>query len=313
MDALNEALNGIRLRSVIHCPVEWSGTWGFDVPMKPGGAPFFIVTQGRAWLEMEGMMPTEVCAGDFVIVPHGTPYTIRSKPGCPTIPLQVLLDPASNDADGIRRYGAGGETTCGIGGAFFFEDAQTSPLLRVLPPVLRVTAEQGQTLEWLGNIVRFIGYEIRGGNPGAETVITRLSDILFVKAIRAYLADLPEGEGQWLGALSDPQIGAALALIHAAPQKAWRVETLAAQAAMSRSAFAARFAALTGETPLRYVTRWRVHRAARLLRGGDLSVAQVAMQAGYQSEAAFSRVFKQWTGEPPAAYRRSHKNAASGP
>ena len=246
-DALTEALNGLRLSSAIHCPWEGVGTWGLAVPEKPNAAPFFIVTQGSGWLEMEGIIPTEVCAGDFVIIPHGAPYTIKNKPGSPTIPLQVLLDTIPADADGILRCGTGhGATTCAIGGAFFFEDAQTSPLLRVLPPVLRVTAEQGQTLKWLGNIVRFIGYEISGRNPGAETVITRLSDILFVKAIRVYLGDLLEGEGEWLGALSDPQIGAALAQIHTQPQKPWRVETLAELAAMSRSAFAARFAALTG-------------------------------------------------------------------
>ena len=306
MDALTEALNGIRLQSTIHCPLEFSGTWGLAVPEKPGAAPFFILMQGAAWLEIKGLPPRQVCAGDFVILPHGTAYTVKNAPDSPTISLEAMLC-IPKDVDGILRYGTPGETTGAIGGAFFFEEAQTSPLLRVLPPLLHVTAEQGKTLEWLGNIVRFIGYELSGGNPGAATVITRLSDILFAKAIRAYLAQLPPEEGDWLHALSDPQIGAALSLIHAEPQKNWKVETLAASAAMSRSAFAARFAALTGETPFQYVTRWRIHRAARLLCACDWSVAQVAVQSGYQSEAAFSRVFKQWTGEAPASYRRARR------
>ena len=305
MHALTEALNGIRLCTTLHCPVEWSGTWGISVPQQKGAAPFSIVMQGRAWLEIEGLPPTQICAGDFTIVPRGAAYTVKNALDSSTVPLQTLMETVPTNADGVMRCGTGGETLRAIGGTFFFEEAQASPLLRVLPPLLHIRAKQGQRPEWLGSMTRFLDGELSDRQPGTETVITRLSEILFVKAIRAYVAELPEEEGGWLHALSDPEIGAALALIHAQPQQPWRVETLAATVAMSRSAFAARFAALTGDTPLRYVTRWRIHRAARLLRTCDWNVAQIALEAGYQSEAAFSRVFKQWTGESPAAYRRA--------
>ncbi|HLK60041.1 MAG TPA: AraC family transcriptional regulator [Chthonomonadaceae bacterium] len=307
MDALTEALNGIRLRSTLHCPSELSGQWGICV-QKKGGAPFYILLHGSGWLEVEGEEPVRLEAGDFVILPQDSPHTLRDAPDSPAQPLMGLLEQYPPGEDGIWRFGGGGETTVAIGGCFFFEEAQTSPLLNALPPLLHVRGEQGQVVAWLEPTLKFIASEARSGRPGAQAIITRLSDILFIQAVRAYVCRLPEGETNWLRAMGDPQIGRALTLIHQKPEHLWKVETLAAEVAMSRSAFAARFTAVVGEPPLQYVTRWRVHQAARLLREDFWSVAEVAVQVGYQSEAAFSRVFKQWTGQAPAAYRRRERH-----
>jgi AraC-like DNA-binding protein len=304
MDALTEALKGIRLRSTIHCPSELTGSWGLRVESKGGGAPFYILLHGSGWLEIAGAPPVRLEGGDFVILPHDTPHALKDEPESNTEPLFSLLAQYPPGADGIWRFGGGGKTTVAIGGCFYFEEAQTSPLLRVLPPLLHVKGEQGQALAWLEPTLRFIACEAQSGRPGAEEVITRLSDVLFIQAVRAYVCRELAVEGNWLRALNDGQIGQALTLIHRQPQHPWRVETLASEVAMSRSAFAARFTQLVGEPALQYVTRWRMHKAAGLLRQGGDSVAEVAAQVGYQSEAAFSRVFKRWTGQAPAAYRR---------
>lgn len=302
MDALTEALNGLRLRSTLHCPSELSGAWGLCVQSK-GGAPFYIVLHGSGWLEVEGLEPLRLEAGDFVILPHDTPHTLRDAPDSPAQSLFRLLEQYPPGEDGIWRFGGGGKTTVAIGGCFYFEEAPTSPLLRALPPLLHVRGEQGKVVAWLEPTLQFIASEARSGRPGAETVIARLSDVLFIQAVRAYVGSLPEGAGSWLRAMTDPQIGQALTLIHQNPEHPWKVETLSAEVAMSRSAFAARFTQLIGEPPLQHVTRWRIHKAARLLGENRRSVAEVATMVGYQSEAAFSRRFKQWTGQAPTAYR----------
>lgn len=305
MDALTEALNRIRLRSTIHCPTELRGQWGFRTEPK-NGAVFHIVLEGGGWLEIEGREPVRLESGDFVVFPHGTIHTVRATLDSPVEPLMELLSRLPHGEDGIWRYGSGAEKTVAIGGCFFFEEAQTSPLLRALPTVLHIRGEQGNAMEWLEPTVRFIASEARSGRPGAETVITRLSDVLFIQAVRAYVCGLPEEEGNWLRAMAaDPQIGQALLLIHQQPELPWKVETLATEVAMSRSSFAARFTQLVGEPVLQYLTRWRIHKAACLLREDGPTVAEIAAEVGYRSEAAFSRVFKQWTGQPPAAYRRA--------
>jgi AraC-like DNA-binding protein len=139
---------------------------------------------------------------------------------------------------------------------------------------------------------------------GSETIITRLIDVMFVEAVRAWLKDQPEGSAGWLGALRDPPIGTALGLIHKAPEKQWTVPSLAAQVGMSRSPFAARFTALVGQAPMSYLKRWRLQLAARLLQNQALSLSSIAEQVGYESAAAFSRVFKREFGVAPGQYRR---------
>lgn len=310
MDALTEALNGLRLRSTLHCPSELSGPWGLRME-REGGIPFSIVLQGQCWMEVDGFEPVRVEAGDFVLLPHDSPHTAKDALDSPAQPLFHLLEQYPIGEDGVWRYGGGGKTTVVVGGYFYLEEAQTCPLLRALPPLLHIRGEQGVAVEWLTPTLKFIASEIRGGQPGAETVIARLSDVLFIQAVRAYVSRLPEGERSWLHAMNDPQIGEALTLIHRQPEHPWRVETLASEVAMSRSAFAARFTQLVGEPTLHYVTRWRVHRAGRLLREEKLTVAEVAAAVGYQSEAAFSRVFKQWTGHAPSTYRRAPVTAAA--
>ncbi|HSG39546.1 MAG TPA: AraC family transcriptional regulator, partial [Thermoanaerobaculia bacterium] len=161
-----------------------------------------------------------------------------------------------------------------------------------------------RTTEWLGMTLRFLAAEARHPRPGAETLISRLTDVIFVQALRAWIESQPEGTGGWLGALRDRQTAAALGHIHREPERDWSVVSLASAVGMSRSSFASRFTALVGETPLAYLTRWRMHLASDLLRSRGLSVSQIAGRVGYESEAAFSKAFKREVGVPPGALRR---------
>jgi AraC-like DNA-binding protein len=158
--------------------------------------------------------------------------------------------------------------------------------------------------EWLDPILKMLAHEARNPRPGSGVILTRLIDVIVVQTIRTWLEAQPPGAGGWLGALRDRQIGAALEAIHREPRRPWRVSQLACEVGMSRSPFAARFAALVGETPLRYLTRWRLHSATDLLLGTDQPVAEVARLVGYESEAAFSRAFKRAHGRAPLAWRR---------
>jgi transcriptional regulator GlxA family with amidase domain len=184
-----------------------------------------------------------------------------------------------------------------------------------LPSVLHVrpgaATEDGPLGPWLDTFLAATSCEAASARPGANFVLARLTDVLFVHAVRAYLAGAQAPGAGWLGALTDPAVGRALALLHRDPARAWTVEGLAREVAMSRSRFAARFTALVGRPPLDYLAEWRMQRARGLLRAGGVSVGEVAGRLGYRSGAAFSHAFRRRLGVPPGAYRRAH--AAAGP
>jgi transcriptional regulator GlxA family with amidase domain len=163
--------------------------------------------------------------------------------------------------------------------------------------------------EWMQSTLRLMADEARALKPGGETIVARLADILVIQAIRSWLASDPAARRGWLGALQDPQIGRALALVHRDPSRDWSVASLAAVAAMSRSAFAARFQRLAGEPPMRYLARWRMHVATSWLEEGTMALAEMATRLGYESEAAFSRAFKRIVGVAPGAVRRGREGA----
>jgi AraC-like DNA-binding protein len=192
-----------------------------------------------------------------------------------------------------------------ICGAFEFQGPQAAASLEMLPHWIRVPKRERHANEWLNATVRFLRRETREPGMGSETIITRLIDVMFVEAVRAWLKDQPEGSAGWLGALRDPSIGTALGLIHKVPEKQWTVPSLAAQVGMSRSPFAARFTALVGQAPMSYLKHWRLQLAAKLLQNKTLALSSIAEQVGYESLPAFSRVFKREFGVAPGQYRRS--------
>jgi AraC-like DNA-binding protein len=311
MDALAEVLNSVRVRSTIYCPVEIAAPWGLAIEEEQG-LSFFILTRGSAYLEIEQLgVRRTMKAGDFVIMTKKCACKIADSPGSKIIPLQEWLRLNPPGPDGAYRIAGEGEVSSYIGGVFLFENHESHPLLKVLPSVLHFSGltnragKDGKMVKWFGNTLGVIISEAASHKPGYEIVLNRLFDILFIQSVRAYAATVSVDEPSWFAAAADPQIGAAIAHIHRTPQDPWTVDHLAALAGMSRSAFANRFTKLVGEPPLRYLSRWRMHKAIEMIQESRLTTAEIASSIGYESEAAFSKAFKKWNGRGPGAYRRS--------
>ena len=317
MDVLSDVLSSVKLQGSVYCRAEFSAPWGIEAQMPEGRANFIVVTRGNCFLEIEGENKSaSLAGGDLIVLPRQATYFLRDAPESETIPIQNLFQHnCSVKQNGIKeiKWGGGGGATCElIVGCFEFEggDARFNPLLSVLPAVLHVRGEAGQIMPWLNQTLGFIAFEVNSDAPGAEAAVSRLTDILFIQAVRAYINGCAqkkpdECQNGWLRAISDRQIGQALSAIHELPGEKWTVAALAARAGMSRAAFAARFANLVGKPPHEYLTEWRMHRANHFLRGEKRTLAEVSSSLGYESEAAFSKAFKRTTGVSPGSARKA--------
>jgi AraC-like DNA-binding protein len=303
-DPLGEALHVLRINGVYYCRSELTAPWGLTIPPMPGYMWFHVVTSGRMWIETGEEERDWIQLGDLALVPHGDGHVLRSEPGASAPGILDLDREAVSDRYEILRHGGGGAPTGLICGAVRFAHPAAGNLIEILPRTIRIEASRSPRLEWMQGTLRLMAFEAGELRPGGEAVITRLGDILVIQAIRAWIESDPAARKGWLGALQDPQIGRAISNVHHDPARNWTVASLAHELAMSRSAFAARFSALVGETPMQYVTRWRMTVAASLLREPGASVSEVAEQVGYQSEAAFSRAFKRLIGVSPGASRQ---------
>jgi AraC-like DNA-binding protein len=301
---VSEVLRSVRVRSTVWCRSELRAPWGFGTDVR-GTAAFHVVTVGRCWLQVDGDgAQLELTAGDLVVLPTGRRHWLRDDPATPAPGLDRLL--ASHPLDGQRRLHGGGRgpRTALLCGGFALESGETQPLLEALPPVIHVQGVRGRPLPWVAATLRLLSTEVGATAPGSEAVISRLADALLTQALRIAVARADASDGvRAAGALRDPQIAAAVRLIHGQPQRPWTVGGLAAEVAMSRSAFAARFHELVGEPPMRYLIRARLGHAAGLLHTTNVSLAEIARRSGYESEFSFSRAFKRVFGVPPGAYR----------
>jgi AraC-like DNA-binding protein len=304
-DALSDVLSSVRFRSALLCRSEMTAPWGFGVAGRDF-ATFHLVLEGNGFVDVEGAGRLRLEEGDLVILPKGNAHVVRDAPASEVTRLEQLIEGGRMDARGTLRTGGKGPRTVMVCGAFHFEKASANPLLLALPSVLHLRTRRAA--QWVRTAVRFLKQESDSGRPGADLVVTRLADVLFIEALRTHLAT-PEGRRSGVGvALKDPRVGRALGLIHSKPETDWSVERLARQAGMSRTSFALRFRELMGESPARYVTRCRLDRAAGLLRADDAPLAEVAERVGYDSEIGFGRAFKRFTGTSPAAYRRQMRS-----
>ncbi len=305
VDPLGDALHFLRMNGSFYSRCAFTEPWGLVLPPMPGSLMFHIVTSGWCVLEVEGAEPRRLQPGDLALVPHGDGHRLASALGIPGARLFDLPREMISDRYEVLRQGGGGAATHLICGAVTFDHPAAHHLVDVLPNMITVEASDSPRMEWIRSTVRQMAAEATELRTGGETVITRLADVLVIQAIRSWLEQDPAARTGWLGALRDRQISRAIAFIHRDPARAWSVASLAAEVAMSRSAFSARFTALVGEPPMLYVTRWRVHVAQASLKEDGATLGELAHRLGYQSEAAFSRAFKRFMGVSPGSVRRT--------
>jgi AraC-like DNA-binding protein/mannose-6-phosphate isomerase-like protein (cupin superfamily) len=304
-DPLGEALHFLRMDGAFYCRSELSDPWGMSLHPMAGYLWFHVVTTGRGLLEVDGSDDVWLEPGDLALVPHANGHRLRSAPDVPVPNILELDLEHPSDRYEILRHGGGGEKTLLICGAVRFDHPAARNLIRILPETLHIEATAAARAAWMQSALTLMAAEAREFRPGGEAVITRLADILVIQAIRAWIETAPAARTGWLGALQDPQIGRALALIHRDPARSWTVASLARELAMSRSAFAARFTQLVDEPAMAYLKRWRMHVAMDALETEGATVAQLADRLGYRSEAAFARAFKRIVGIPPGAVKRA--------
>jgi AraC-like DNA-binding protein len=268
-------------------------------------AHFHYIERGGAWVRLFDSNETvALAAGDLLVLPHGNRYQIADTPKRAPIPFSKVIPPSPRGCS-VVHSGEGAPATSMLCGAFSMQHASEHPLLDLLPETLLLRPADSSQAAWVEATLRQLAAEVRRQQAGHELVVSRLTDVLFVQVLRAWLSQSPPAEGNWLGALRDPHIGKALALMHADAANEWTIQDLANQAGLSRSPFAARFVRLVGESPMAYLTGLRLRKAASMLRSQRVPMMEAALASGYQSEAAFSKAFRRHFGVPPGKYRRA--------
>jgi AraC-like DNA-binding protein len=323
-DALSDVLRAVRLTGAVFFTVDVAPPWATPVPDAATLTPlimpsaqhlisYHLVTSGNWWAIPAGGAPLRLGTGDVIVFPGGMPHVMCSDPKTPLgvafdvrqvgpveqWPYRIVGDPGRDGRIGL---------VCGFLGC---DIRPFNPLLAALPPTMVISERDGASNGWLGQFMRFAIAEATDKRAGGESVLGRLSELMFVEAVRRHIDALPPEQTGWLAGLRDRFIGRALTLLHSRPAHPWTLEELAREVGLSRSGLADRFIHLVGQPPMQYLAQWRMQVAAGLLTGGGASLAEIAADVGYASEAAFSRAFKKLVGEPPAAWRRQRTGAAT--
>lgn len=316
MDALSEVLKALRLESGLFLEAEFTAPWCIDsapgrddvrhiLPSAEHVAIYHLLVEGacRARLpDEEGVL--DLGAGDLLMLPHGDGHLLGSDLSRRPVPAEKLAQPSATGGLARIAHGGGGARTRFVCGYLACDSRLCRPLLGALPRMLRVPLGRHAGAGWILATIQRAAEETKAPRAGTDAVLAKLSELLFVEAIRCHLESIPDDQRSWLAGLRDPQVSRALRLLHAEPGRGWTVEELGQAAGISRSALAERFTQLIGEPPMQYLTRWRLALAARALREGNDAIVRIAGDVGYESEAAFNRAFKREFGMPPATWRR---------
>jgi AraC-like DNA-binding protein len=292
MDALSSILKASRLEAMFCSQHTFRGDWGFNV-VQTANAQFWRVSKGACSVGLPGGPAVDLQTGDIVLIPHGAPHWVANKQSTPITNFEQHFETQAARVDG--------EETTVAAGYFGFDDQQQHPFIKDLPPLLHISSYGIKNQHFLEHICYLMVTELDGDKPGSQIMLKGLAEMLFISIIRTYLQQQAPEKG-FISALADPQISQALELMHQRPSEDWTVETLGKQVGMSRTLFFNRFKFLVGETPVAYLTNWRINRAKEMLASG-MERVDVAERVGYQSEAAFNRVFKMKTGVTPGRYR----------
>jgi AraC-like DNA-binding protein len=306
-DPLSDVLRSVRLDGAFFYAVQASEPWSVEAVaakqltprLLPGAEhlmSYHILTSGRCWGGLTGEQAVALAPGDVIVFPHGDAHVMSSDPKLRSVPATPGRFPET------VTLGEGGAVTATFVCGFLGCDRRPfNPLLSTLPRQLHLP---GLSSGWLESFARQVVEESQARRVGADSVLTRLAELMFVEVLRRYIETLPPGQRGWLAGLRDDAVGRALGLLHGDPAHPWTLDELAAGVAMSRSAFTDRFTALVGQPPMQYLAQWRMQIAAGRLATGKAKVAAIAEEVGYESEEAFSRAFKRLMGVSPGAWRR---------
>jgi AraC-like DNA-binding protein len=319
IDPLSEVLRSVRLTGGIFLDARFTAPWSVHTKLvaedcgafavkPPLLIAYHFVIEGQFLLSIDGEAPVEVHAGEIVLLPRNDAHTLASATGLVPTSARHLIQPSEEGGLAKISYGGGGETTHLVCG-FLGSEEPYNPLIATLPRVLKLDVREGVSRDWVEASVRYAASELTAGRFASSSLLSRLSELLFVEAMRQYSVTFSDRNAGWLKGVADPQVGRALAAIHHNMSSPWSANSLAREVSMSRSAFVDRFTSLVGVPPIRYLTIWRLQKAQRSLRETRKTVAQLAEDVGYGSGEAFSRAFKrefglspaQWRGEQPAA------------
>jgi len=312
MDVLSQLIAGMRTGRPRAFVIEGRAPWGREYPPVPG-AGFHVLLEGSAVLSLSGGRSVRLSMGDVVVLPAGVGHGLASAAAVPLVPLRHDVEPALDGApvvlgpDGTAQPEA---TTRMLCGTYVYDNERVHPLMHRLPELIHLPARLESHAE-LEAATRLLAAETTGSRAGRDLALASLLDLLLVQIFRAWFAEHPEHG--WATAFRDPTVTTALQLMHQTPHRPWTVDTLGAEAGMSRAAFSRRFTALVGLPPLAYLTWWRMSVAARALRDEDVGLAEIARRVGYASPYAFANAFKRIHGVSPGRYRsRSRDEHTSG-
>jgi AraC-like DNA-binding protein len=314
MDALSDLLRVVRLDGAYFYTVEATEPWSVETVaarelsprIMPGAEhliSYHILTQGRCYGGLTGPEQVELMPGDVILFPHGDAHLMSSGRGL-VVDHDVRRTTPAHYPFSVSIGASGSASAAFVCGFLGCDRRPFNPLLAALPRQLHM---RGIAKSWWGDVLRQMAEQSRLGHAGADSVLTRLAELMFIEALRRYLEDLPAGQTGWLAGLRDAAVGRALTLLHARPHHPWSLDDLAREVAVSRSNFAKRFTDIVGQPPMQYLAQWRMQVAANLLADHGAKVGAVAAEVGYESEAAFSRAFKKATGLPPGAWRETRR------
>ncbi len=304
-DPLGALLHLLKMNSVFYTHADLTAPWGFDIPAIPKSLMFHLVVEGRCIIEVEGER-TVLEAGDFMILPRGKGHKMFDQPSSKCPPLfDLSIDPVSEFYETLS-HGEGGVPTLLLCGAVSFNHPTAERLLEIMPASIKIDSQYREMSQTIHRIIHMIEDESLSASLGGEAVITRLADILVIQSLRVWLMSYKVIDQGWLAGMSDSSLSKAMVSIHQRPEKFWTVELLAQQACMSRTTFSEHFKKVVGDTPLNYLTQWRMALAKSKLCYTKDSVLEIALGLGYQSEAAFSRAYKKAVGVAPSYFRKAH-------
>jgi len=315
MDALSDVLRVAHMTGGVFLHAEFTEPWCLAAQVSAESCspflgktahvvPYHYVVEGRLVVRVGDEAPAILGPGEVVMFPQNAPHLMGGDLDLPPTPVSEVVRPPTDGGLATIRHGGGGAMTRLICGYLGCDVTAANPVIGMLPAALRLHAEDAGAAEWIRTTFQYAADEVAAGRAGSETVLAKLSELLFVEAVRRYADALPEGRTGWLAGLRDPYVARALALLHGRIDTPWTMDALGREVGLSRSALAERFTRLIGMAPMHYLAGWRMQVAASKLRETHAPMAQIALDVGYDSEAAFTRAFKRHFDVPPATWRR---------